>query len=170
MISSAEGTARHGQTKTKTGKGIIRPASFDVLCDTCNQPFEMLISNRGDLQDKQKYLNGKHRMTCKECYAKANARYHQAWQQAEAERQRRLDELHTMPYREYLQSPEWQVTRKRAMKRAGFRCQICNAYGVRLNVHHRTYERRGYEENQDLIVLCEGCHSIFHENGSLARY
>jgi hypothetical protein len=170
MVSSSEATLDHGQTKTKTGKRIIKPATFDVPCTTCNQPIEIQIASRGDLQWRQRYYKGDWRKNCKECQAKSDARFAQKYRQEQAERQRRLDELHTMPYREYLQSPEWQVTRKRAMKRSGFRCQVCNAYGVRLNVHHRTYERRGYEENQDLIVLCEGCHSIFHENGSLARY
>jgi hypothetical protein len=55
------------------------------------------------------------------------------------------------------------------MGKAGFRCQVCNAYGVQLNVHHRTYERRGAEWDTDLIVLCHDCHEIFHTNGKLAK-
>jgi hypothetical protein len=157
--------AKETTTKTKTGKGIIKPAYVEVSCEQCDQPIQIRITSRGDLR----WEDGR-KQTCEECKAKADTQYHQAYKQAQAEKLRRLHELHTMPYREYLQTPEWQETRKRAMKRAGFRCQVCNAYGVRLNVHHRTYERRGFEDNQDLIVLCEGCHSIFHENGSLARY
>lgn len=74
-----------------------------------------------------------------------------------------------MPYYEYLQTPEWAERRQRAMKRAGFRCQVCNAYGVQLNTHHRTYERRGNEWDKDLITLCRTCHEIFHQNGQLAE-
>jgi 5-methylcytosine-specific restriction endonuclease McrA len=72
-----------------------------------------------------------------------------------------------MSYREYLQTDHWRETRQRALKRAGFSCQVCSAKGE-LHVHHRTYVRRGHELDSDLIVLCAGCHEIFHANGKLA--
>jgi hypothetical protein len=63
------------------------------------------------------------------------------------QRFRRVDRvaaLRAMPYREYLRTPEWQPRRERALERAGRRCQVC--YGdEQLDVHHRTYERRGDE-------------------------
>lgn len=77
----------------------------------------------------------------------------------------RLVELRTMPYREYLQTPEWQATRKDALRRAGYRCQVCGATGFKLNVHHNTYERRGEEYARDLIVLCYPCHNAHHDGG-----
>lgn len=80
----------------------------------------------------------------------------------------RLQELRSMPYKDYLKSPEWNRTRIAALKRAGFTCQICNANNTVLNVHHRTYERLACERPADLIVLCQPCHEIFHANGKLA--
>lgn len=59
--------------------------------------------------------------------------------------------------------PEWKEARRRALKRAGFACQLCNSKDKTLNVHHRTYERRGNEQNNDIIVLCEDCHRKFHD-------
>ena len=82
-------------------------------------------------------------------------------------RQRRQVDLRTMPYRDYLQTEEWQVRRRAALKRAAYRCQVCDRSG-RLHVHHRTYERRGAELARDLIVLCAECHRIYHERGLLA--
>lgn len=79
----------------------------------------------------------------------------------------RLNELQAMPYQDYLRSPEWQTRRTRSLKLAGYHCQVCNASGVILNVHHRTYERLGYEYDQDLIVLCQDCHHTFHNNRKL---
>jgi hypothetical protein len=64
-------------------------------------------------------------------------------------------------YAEYLASPEWRERRDRAIERAEGRCQLCNS-DKRLNVHHRTYERLGYERDADLTVLCEDCHQHFH--------
>jgi len=48
-----------------------------------------------------------------------------------------------------------------ALKRAKYSCQLCNSKD-NLNVHHRTYERRGHELASDLIVLCKQCHKTFH--------
>jgi hypothetical protein len=80
----------------------------------------------------------------------------------------RTAELKAMDYARYLESPEWLETRARVLILAGRRCQVCNAGDVTLNVHHRTYERRGHEADGDLIVLCAGCHGLFHQARKLA--
>ncbi len=71
-------------------------------------------------------------------------------------------------YRQYLKTRHWQKTRVAALKRANRKCQLC---GCRqgIEVHHNSYSRRGRELAGDLIVLCEGCHSIFHERLALAE-
>jgi 5-methylcytosine-specific restriction endonuclease McrA len=66
-----------------------------------------------------------------------------------------------MPYDAYLRTPEWTQRRAEALRKAKKRCQVCNGTN-RLEVHHRTYERRGAELPEDLIVLCKGCHGKFH--------
>jgi replicative DNA helicase len=73
----------------------------------------------------------------------------------------RIQKLRTMPYEEYLQTPEWLERRERKLKEADFRCQVCNKDGP-LDVHHRTYEHRGNEAPGDLTVLCGDCHALFH--------
>jgi replicative DNA helicase len=73
----------------------------------------------------------------------------------------RITELKTMPYDQYLLTPEWQERREQALFRAQHRCQVCNNT-EQLNVHHRTYERRGAEEDGDVTVLCHSCHSLYH--------
>jgi hypothetical protein len=73
-----------------------------------------------------------------------------------------ISALKTMPYSEYLNTEVWDLTRRRALDYAGHKCQVCNRDDITLNVHHRTYERRGEEYPQDLIVLCEDCHKLFH--------
>jgi 5-methylcytosine-specific restriction endonuclease McrA len=77
---------------------------------------------------------------------------HERWQ----------NDLRTMPYRLYLDTPEWHERAARATERAGHRCWLCNRAGD-LDVHHRTYERRGAELDSDLVALCRTCHSLFHE-------
>ena len=75
----------------------------------------------------------------------------------------RLIELKEMSYKEYLQTGEWQSKRKTALKDADNKCQLCSVGDTELHVHHKTYERRGEELPEDLIVLCKKCHAKQHE-------
>jgi hypothetical protein len=76
--------------------------------------------------------------------------------------------LPLMPYKEYLNTAHWERMRGEAMKRAGYRCQVCNSKDCELHTHHRTYEHLGNEKQEDLIVLCEPCHTTFHKHRELA--
>ena len=66
-------------------------------------------------------------------------------------------------YQEYLQTKHWKKVRKAALRRAEYRCQLCNS-DKRLNVHHRTYENLGHEKECDVFVLCWKCHEKFHND------
>ena len=132
-----------------------------IPCRECGEPMRVNITSRsGEVRWQES--------TCQECKEKRSNQSRER-EVHYAQQQERISVLRTMPYYEYLQTPEWQERRKYAMKRAGYRCQVCNAYGVKLNTHHRTYERRGNEQDRDLITLCQDCHCIFHENGKLAE-
>ncbi len=82
--------------------------------------------------------------------------------------QARLEELRTMPLSQYLLTPEWQETQKGALKKAGNRCQICNAENVNLNAYHRTFENLGCEQEADVMTLCEPCSDPFARNRQVA--
>ena len=73
----------------------------------------------------------------------------------------RAEAFRAMPYAAYLKTEHWQTAARRARERARHRCQLCND-GEKLDVHHRTYERLGHEEDEDLTVLCSTCHERFH--------
>lgn len=68
-----------------------------------------------------------------------------------------------MSYQQYLASDHWKSQRIAALKRADFRCQVCNRGNTTLDVHHRTYERIGQEIPADLTVLCRRCHEVHHK-------
>lgn len=72
-------------------------------------------------------------------------------------------DLSTLPYSDYLKTDHWREIREVALNNAGHRCQLCNTDQKTLHVHHRTYERRGFEWLSDLIVLCASCHATFHK-------
>lgn len=99
---------------------------------------------------------------CEACMTKKRESENEKWRTRIKEIEARQIELATMPYADYLKTPEWQERRATHLKRAHFKCQVCNSGGV-LDVHHRTYERRGQENYNDLIVLCRSCHGKFHE-------
>lgn len=70
-------------------------------------------------------------------------------------------------YLDYMRSALWRTRRKRALERAGYRCQVCGATR-RLEVHHVTYANLGRERDADLTVLCWWCHR-WHEFGKALR-
>jgi hypothetical protein len=80
---------------------------------------------------------------------------------ANTSKQSEVQRLRRLPYFLYLQTAHWRHLRRCKLREAGERCQICNAAG-NLDVHHRTYERRGEELLSDLTVLCRPCHSRHH--------
>jgi 5-methylcytosine-specific restriction endonuclease McrA len=132
-------------------------------CSGCGQDEEELWSRtayQAFLRDTKK---GRNHWLCESCQQRRDA----GWQQAAARRAVRLQQLRTMPYSEYLRTPEWDETRRAALKRARYRCQVCNRGQTVLDVHHRTYERRGDELARDLIVLCRDCHRTFHAGGKM---
>ena len=72
-------------------------------------------------------------------------------------------------YDDYLRSGVWRSKRARALRRAGGACQVCNAQD-RLQVHHREYEGRwGQEPDDDLTVLCDDCHRLYHDSTPARR-
>jgi len=73
----------------------------------------------------------------------------------------RLDQLRTMPYSEYLLTPEWQETRLAKLDQAGHECRKCGAHKT-LHVHHLTYDHVGHEWLEELVVLCRDCHEVVH--------
>jgi len=63
-------------------------------------------------------------------------------------------------YRAYITSPEWRQKRKTALDSAHGKCQRCGVRSRQLAVHHKTYQRFGHEEPDDLIAVCPECHDL----------
>ena len=76
-------------------------------------------------------------------------------------RKARISQLRNMTFAEYRLTPEWRLRRNRVLLRAGNKCELCDSH-ERLDVHHRTYERYGDEQLNDLIALCRICHQRHH--------
>jgi len=70
--------------------------------------------------------------------------------------------LHEMPYDEFLRTTYWKKFAKERMREVGYKCTKCGRSDLVLNVHHLTYERRGYERVSDVEVLCKACHLEAH--------
>lgn len=85
-----------------------------------------------------------------------------SWAAGLHEAQQRSKQLADMPYQDYLQSDEWSRLRALVIGRAGGACERCRRTAGEWNVHHLTYERRGHENLEDLILLCRRCHAIEH--------
>lgn len=69
-------------------------------------------------------------------------------------------------YQGYLESNMWKRKRAWVFKRSKGKCERCGKAAVQ--VHHKTYERLGYETPEDLMAVCMSCHGKEHsENPGL---
>lgn len=155
-----EGISKVIKDTYKQKTGIIfkpKPLETGEYCDSCGKQ----LFAKSKLEYKS-YLCGKWRSTCDDCVKVANKVNQGRYREYAEQRELELQALKTMKYSEYLKTDHWAGLRKRMLQKAGYRCQLCGGAGI-LNVHHRTYENRGEESYSDLIVLCSGCHSKFHD-------
>lgn len=66
-------------------------------------------------------------------------------------------------YREwYLQCPHWIEFRNSILKKHNGKCELCKRSGLKLDIHHRSYDNIFMEKRKDVIVICRNCHSKIH--------
>lgn len=65
-------------------------------------------------------------------------------------------------YKNYIKSKEWKKRREEYYKKFKKECVICKNVS-RVGLHHLSYKNLGREEDDDLVCLCWGCHSDYHD-------
>ena len=83
------------------------------------------------------------------------------WRAVDQQTERAIAALRRLPYRAYLRTSHWFRVRTLALDRSGRQCALCPST-MRLEVHHKTYVRRGFEAPEDVVVLCDSCHTRHH--------
>ena len=143
----------------------VTPLFVDVICTECGG--QLYARSRSGYQS---VTSSRFRpATCHDCVGAFAERRLVEMEEKQAQRERLIQNLRSMPYREYLQTEHWANVRKDALKRAGYSCQVCNSSG-RLDAHHRTYKNLGCENYRDVIALCRSCHTTFHKNNTFADW
>lgn len=71
------------------------------------------------------------------------------------------DSKHNEAWSEYMHSRKWEDLRRKALKRADYKCELCSApYKA---VHHIRYPQRYRGDHIDnLLAVCEQCHAKLH--------
>lgn len=66
--------------------------------------------------------------------------------------------------RSMLSQEQWDLIRKDAYRRAGYKCRICGRGNTRLEAHEKwSYdERKGLQKLEDVLALCKDCHQVKH--------
>jgi hypothetical protein len=66
-------------------------------------------------------------------------------------------------------STYWRTIRQQCLTRDNHRCRLCNS-SEQLEAHHRTYERAGQEQLEDLTTLCKQCHDVVTDHQRRIRF
>lgn len=70
-------------------------------------------------------------------------------------------------YNDYLSTKHWDKMKNKIRTKYNYTCQMCHKNLKddisKLHVHHLTYSHIGNERINDLILLCEKCHSDIHK-------
>lgn len=74
----------------------------------------------------------------------------------------------------YLRSAHWKEVRNTILVRDGHTCKLCGIHELKtkeksLHIHHQTYARLWKERQQDLISLCQPCHTEIHKAGGTLK-
>ena len=69
-----------------------------------------------------------------------------------------------------LEPENYRQLREQILNRDGWRCQFCGTMS-NLEVHHKTFRSlSGEDTEQNLITLCQACHSGVHQSGIFGGY
>ena len=72
-----------------------------------------------------------------------------------------IKHMRAMDYNDYIHSEHWRHFREQTLIFYGYKCVVCSDTD-KLAVHHKTYENRGRETFNDVIVVCNKCHETIH--------
>ena len=75
---------------------------------------------------------------------------------------KKLYQITTVDYKEYIKSTAWYQKRLARLKKDKYTCQKCGDTEF-LEVHHLTYDNLGDEPMEDLVCLCRDCHQAIHD-------
>jgi 5-methylcytosine-specific restriction endonuclease McrA len=76
---------------------------------------------------------------------------------------------HQQQLRPRLDPEDYRALKLRVLERDGWRCQCCGRRD-QLEVHHLIRRSQlGPDDEENLIVLCNGCHRVSHDKKSLIR-
>lgn len=94
---------------------------------------------------------------------KRTRRYRQQAKPIPTKKIKRQKKLPASQYKSYIRSKRWLKRLRRYYTSHDAVCVICSST-VELNLHHKTYERLGFEKDEDLVPLCGPHHEDFHES------
>ncbi len=145
------------------------PYPIAYRCQHCKETRYHPCNSRADAKQFLKNVHGdrcKEDYYCDDCKVELQREYEEKLlKHAQAKEEKARDKAHllrTMPYDEYLLTKHWKQFSKDRLIEANYQCTKCHRSDLKLNVHHLTYERRGYERPSDVKVLCEACHKETH--------
>jgi len=138
------------------------------LADVKEEPYDIEMAKRQTAKYIDRFVNcGKYNLWPKGLspYEKSKLIMQNSWIDDDAV----AGAVNALPYHEFLETLYWEAISEYKRYDTDYKCEKCGTKNKRLDVHHKTYRRHGYEHCEgvyytDLIALCETCHAGEHQN------
>jgi hypothetical protein len=151
---------------------IAGKSESELSCIGCGKP--LVVASRDELKRLQREQRNRDRgreqgppgtLLCWSCWKTRCDELDAAREQNRRTHSAHLDRLRSLPYAEYLKTPEWRDRRNTHLEEVDNRCQVCGlaGNGQGLSVRHRSRKNLGDEVWDDLIALCDKCDALFRE-------
>ena len=67
-------------------------------------------------------------------------------------------------YQKFISSEKWNIIKHIIVRKRGYKCELCG-HIRNIQLHHKNYDHKlGYEREEDLILLCDRCHKVSHQD------
>ena len=88
------------------------------------------------------------------------------WRAVDQRTEHAIVALRRLRYSSYLRTSHWFRVKTLALERPHHQCALCPST-THLDVHHKSYARDGFEQAEDVVVLCRACHARHHRTLAL---
>lgn len=170
------------QSISKTHLFNYLQGNSKIVCDECQKQIDIQKEKERDMMLLQESQRQQEKNKNAEMYIENYLIPNKTWDKDLAPKERThliiglksntnydiiANHIKSMSYKDFLDTLYWATISEYKKFKSNYKCALCGS-NKNLATHHSSYDRHGHEHEysvieEDLIVLCQNCHSKFHD-------